>query len=75
MFRTQDLKSLTVRFALGVVHIAEESGGSKNRKKKKKKSLRLQVEAIELRKIAEQAFWTSFSYPSILVGYMEPKDV
>lgn len=75
MFWTQDLKSLTVRFALGVVHITEESGGSKKGKKKKKKSLRLQVEATEQKKTAVQAFWTSFSYPSILVGYMEPKDV
>lgn len=33
MFRTQDLKSFTVGFALGIVHVAEKSCGSEKEEK------------------------------------------
>lgn len=72
MFWTQDLKSFTVCFALGIVHITEKSGGSEMEDKCsgfKLKSLRREKKESCHTSILE------FSYPSILVGYMDPKDV
>lgn len=70
MFWTQDLKSFTVCFALGIVHITEKSSGSENKEK---------CSGFKLKSLRG---WGSchtsildFSYPSILVGYMDPKDV
>lgn len=68
MFWTQNLKPLTIRFALGIVHITEESGCSVEKKKNVSKATEVGKVAVHFEKI-------SFSYPSILVGYMEPKEV
>ena len=69
MFWTQNLKPLTICFALGIVHIAEEPGCSVEQKKT------LLVKASELNKIVINVQIISVTYPSILVGYMDPKEV
>lgn len=54
MFWTQDLKSFTVCFALGIVHITEKSSGSE----REEKGFTLYVEVTEGRKKAAiQACW------------------
>lgn len=69
MFWTQNLKPLTIGFTLGVVHVTEESGCSV-RKKKNWSRLRW----IYHRTFVNQSC-SSSSHPSILVGYIEPKEV
>lgn len=68
MFWTQNLKPLTICFALRIVHIAEEPGCSVEQKT-------LLVKVGELSKIVINVQGISVSHPSILVGYMDPKEV
>ena len=71
MFWTQNLKPLAVSFALGIVHVAEKSGCPVE----KTHGEILLIKPAELLKIALHFGRIYFSYPSILVGYMEPKEV
>ena len=66
MFRTQNLEPLTISFALGIVHVTEESGCSVG------KNYWSRSRWIYHRVYVNQS---TSSHPSILVGYMEPNEV
>lgn len=57
MFWTQDLKSFTVCFALGIVHITEKSSGSENEEKCSGFKLKSQRVVVVVVGAAIQAFW------------------
>lgn len=67
MFWTQNLKPLAIGFALRVVHVTEKSGCSVG-----KTIVEVDSDELLFRTFVNQS---SSSHPSILVGYMEPKEV